>query len=69
MGDKASKEGVNRMERGGKDDNNSYTGSGAGDSYVDSAKNVGGKLTEGAKGAGSYAGSFLGGGSKGEEKK
>lgn len=63
VGDAASKEGVNRAERGGKDDKGSYGG--PADSYTDGAINsasaAGGKVTDGAKGAGSYLGSFWGG--------
>ena len=56
MGDKVSKEGINRTERGGKDDSGSYAGA-----MGDSAQAGASKVTEGAKGAGSYVGSFFGG--------
>ena len=70
IGDMASKEGVNRAERGGKDDKGSYGGPASG--VVDSAKQGGsglasgaqagaGKVTEGAKSAGGYLGGLWGG--------
>ncbi|KAG9647358.1 hypothetical protein KCU64_g10183, partial [Aureobasidium melanogenum] len=62
VGDHLSKEGINRAERGGKDDKGSYTGA------IGSGAQAGAsKISEGAKGAGSYVGSFFGG--KKEEKK
>ncbi|KAJ9637149.1 hypothetical protein H2201_008303 [Coniosporium apollinis] len=69
IGDMASKEGINRAERGGKDDKGSYGGplGGVTDPLVDNAKAGGSKVTEGAKGAGGYLGSLWGG--KKEEKK
>jgi len=80
VGDMASKEGINRAERGGKDDKGSYGGplGGATDPVVNQASNAGsgvyngaagaaGKASEGAKGAGSYVGSFFGGGAKKEQ--
>ena len=62
-GDAVSKEGVNRAERGGKDDNGSYGGAAASvtDSTVGTAKAAGEGLTNSAKGAGSYIGGMLGG--------
>ena len=62
VGDHLSKEGINRAERGGKDDSGSYAGA-----MGSSAQAGASKVTEGAKGAGSYVGSFFGG--KKEEKK
>lgn len=80
VGDMASKEGINRAERGGKDDQGSYGSplGGVTDPVVNNAKAGGssvaqgaqtgaGKLSEGAKSAGGYLGSFWGG--KKEEKK
>ncbi|KAK6543638.1 hypothetical protein TWF694_000382 [Orbilia ellipsospora] len=71
VGDLVSKHGVNRAERGGKDENGSYGGplGGVTDPVVDGAKTGGGavasgaqtgvsKMTEGVKGAGSYVGGF-----------
>lgn len=71
LGDAASKEGVNRMERGGKDDKGSYGGPAGGitDGAVDSAKSGGSSLTSGVKSAGGYIGSFSPWGGKKEEKK
>ncbi|KAG8628528.1 hypothetical protein KVT40_004401 [Elsinoe batatas] len=73
VGDMASKEGINRAERGGKDDKGSYGGplGGVTDPMVNKAKDGGNAATEGAKGAGSYVGSFFGGkgGDKSAEKK
>jgi len=79
VGDMASKEGMNRAERGGKDDSGSYGGpmSGVTDPAVNSAKSVGSgassgaqgaysKASDGVKGAGGYIGSFWGGGKKEE---
>ena len=81
VGDMASSEGINRAERGGKDDKGSYTGTEAGDSMMKKASGAGssvaggaqsgaGKVGEGAKSAGGYLGS-VGGmfGGKKEEKK
>lgn len=56
VGDMVSKEGVNRAERGGKDDQGSYAGS------------VGNTVTGGAKSAGGYV-SSLWSGNKEEVKK
>lgn len=81
MGDMASKEGVNRAERGGKDDSGSYGGpgssvsdpviknaQGAGESVAGGAQAAGSTATEGVKSAGGYVGGMLGGGG-GDEKK
>lgn len=62
IGNLASKEGVNRMERNGKDDKGTYGGSAAGytDSMIDKTKSgaqyMGNSISDGAKGAGSYMG-------------
>ena len=53
VGDAVSKEGVNRAERGGKDDSGNYTGA-TGDS-------AGGGITGYAKSAGGYVGGMFGG--------
>ncbi|KAF2716035.1 hypothetical protein K431DRAFT_289744 [Polychaeton citri CBS 116435] len=80
VGDLASKEGVNRAERGGKDDSGSYGGpaSNVTDPVVENAKaggegvanagsGIGSSLTSGVKGAGGYV-SGLWGGKKEEAK-
>ncbi|KAK5122212.1 hypothetical protein LTR85_004122 [Meristemomyces frigidus] len=78
VGDAFSKEGINRAERGGKDDSGSY-GNAAADSVVGGAKSVGegassgaqgvsDTVTGGAKSAGGYLGGMLGGGKKEEAK-
>jgi len=69
IGDLASKEGINRIERGGKDDKGSYSGplGGITDPVVNGAKTGGntvasgaqagmGKMADGAKGAGGFVG-------------
>lgn len=56
VGDAVSKEGVNRAERGGKDDGGSYAGAIGG--YAQSA---GGSVLSGAKSAGEYVGGIFGG--------
>ncbi|KAF5003427.1 hypothetical protein FDECE_10024 [Fusarium decemcellulare] len=70
VGDMASKEGVNRAERQGKDDNGGYVnenvpGSGAlnttAGAVADGSKGAASKATEGAKGAGNFVGGLLGG--------
>ncbi|KAI9152229.1 hypothetical protein HJFPF1_09456 [Paramyrothecium foliicola] len=77
IGDLASKEGVNRAERQGKDDEGGYVptsvpGAGAmnttAGSVADGGKAVAGKTTDGLKGAGSYVGGMFGGGGKKEEQ-
>jgi hypothetical protein len=64
VGDWASKEGVNRAERGGKD-NKGQRAPGPLNSVAspvaDNAKKAGGSVTEGAKSAGGYLGGFMGG--------
>jgi len=54
IGDLASKEGINRAERKGKDDKGSYGGPMAGmtDPAIKNAQKAGEGMTEGAKGAG-----------------
>lgn len=70
VGDMASKEGINRAERGGKDDKGSVTGTSVGDSVANTASSGGSSLangassaagtaSDGAKGAGSYIGSLV----------
>ena len=56
VGDAVSKEGVNRAERGGKDDGNSYIGS-AGNTL----SSAGGSVASGAKSAGGYVSGMFGG--------
>jgi hypothetical protein len=80
VGDLASKEGVNRAERQGKDDDGGYVPSGVpgagamnatAGGVADGGKAVAGKTTEGIKGAGGYVGGLFGGGNKqeGEQQK
>lgn len=57
VGDMVSKEGVNRAERGGKDESGSYLGS------------AGSSVWGGAKSAGGYVGGMFGGGKKEEPSK
>ncbi|KAF1982757.1 hypothetical protein K402DRAFT_397283 [Aulographum hederae CBS 113979] len=77
IGDMASKEGINRAERGGKDDSGSYGGplSGVtdpvaknamagGEGVAEGGKGVAGKVGEGVSGAGGYVSSLWGGGKK-----
>jgi len=77
VGDMVSKEGVNRAERGGKDDSGSYgvpsavsdnavtnSASSAGQSVSSGAQNVGGSVMGGAKSAGGALGGMFGGGKK-----
>lgn len=71
IGDFASKEGVNRAERGGKDEQGRSLESqgplgGYGDSAVGGVKNAGEGVASGVKGAGGYLGGMWGG--KGEKK-
>lgn len=60
-GDMASKEGVNRAERQGKDEKGSYGGAAASytDPVVNSAQSVGNTAWSGAKSAGSYVGGMF----------
>lgn len=72
IGNLASKEGINRAERGGKDDKGSYgplggVGEGAknvGQGVAGGAQTVGGGAVDGVKGAGGYIGGMFGGGKK-----
>lgn len=68
-----SKEGINRAERGGKDDKGKGIESagplgGYGESAAQGVKGGVGSVADGAKGAGGYVGGMFGGGKK-EEKK
>ena len=75
VGNAVSKEGINRAERGGKDDQGTYGGAaasvtdpvanqakGAGEGLVGGAQSAGGSAAEGAKSAGGYIGGMFGGG-------
>lgn len=77
VGNLISKEGINRAERGGKDDKGTYGGPMAGytdpvaqnaqavgGGLVNGAKGAGGGLVDGAKGAGGFVGGMFGGGQK-----
>jgi len=77
LGDLASKEGINRAERGGKDDAGSYGGpaagfsdpviknaKGAGEGVAGGAQSAGNTVTDGAKSTGGYLGGMFGGGKK-----
>ncbi|EDU39646.1 hypothetical protein PtrSN001C_007273 [Pyrenophora tritici-repentis] len=74
IGDAVSKEGINRAERGGKDEQGRpIEGQGPfggyGQSAADGVKGGASSVTEGAKSAGGWAGGMLGGGKKEEQKK
>ncbi|KAF4307613.1 hypothetical protein SLS57_000543 [Botryosphaeria dothidea] len=84
VGDLVSKEGVNRAERGGKDDDGGYApgpaasvvdpvaggAKDAGAKVAEGASEGGNKVVEGAKGAGGYFGGWFGGrGGKADESK
>lgn len=65
VGDAFSREGINRAERQGKDDQGSYAPGPAGqvvNPIADGGKKVGGGLVEGGKAAGGYVGGLFGGG-------
>jgi hypothetical protein len=77
IGNMVSKEGVNRAERGGKDDKGTYggpvagysdpvleKGQAAGQGVAGGAQKVGSGVLDGAKGAGGYLGSLVGAGKK-----
>jgi hypothetical protein len=73
LGDAISKEGINRAERGGKDDKGKPIESqgplgGYGQSAADGVKGGASSIAGGAKSAGGYVGGMFGGG-KGEQKK
>lgn len=80
VGNAVSKEGINRAERGGKDEQGSYGGAaayvtdpvantakGAGEGVVGGAQSAGGAAAQGAKGVGGYVGGMFGGGEKKQE--
>ncbi|KAK5105794.1 hypothetical protein LTR62_002136 [Meristemomyces frigidus] len=69
VGDAVSKEGVNRAERGGKDEKGGYTGQGYADSAAGAAKGVGSSVYSGAASVGSSVGGMFGGGKEEEGKK
>ena len=74
LGDAVSKEGINRAERGGKDENGKPIESqgplgGYGQSAADGVKGGVGSVAGGAKSAGGYVGGMFGGGNKEGEKK
>ncbi|KAF7547591.1 hypothetical protein G7Z17_g7639 [Cylindrodendrum hubeiense] len=71
VGDLVSKEGINRSERQGKDDQGGYAPSqlpgaaaanNTASAFVEGGKGVATKSTDGIKGAGNYVGGMLGGG-------
>lgn len=72
IGDMASREGLNRAERGGKDDKGGYapnhpvadSGKNAVGKVADGAKGAGGYVADGAKSAGGLVGGVFGGGNK-----
>lgn len=77
VGDMASKEGINRAERGGKDDSGTFGGPASsvsdpmiknakagGEGIAGGAQSAGSTVTEGAKSAGGYVGGLFGGGKK-----
>jgi len=71
VGDMASKEGVNRAERGGKDDKGNWApgpASKIANPVAENAKKGGSAVTEGAKGASGYVSNLWGGGKKDEEE-
>lgn len=66
VGNLTSNEGVNRAERGGKDESGSYGGalSGVTDQVVEGGKGVASTVQSGAQNVGSSIGNVLGGSSK-----
>ncbi|KAF7871904.1 uncharacterized protein EAF02_009009 [Botrytis sinoallii] len=81
IGNLAGKEGINRMERNGKDEDGSYGGptsaisdpiinnaKGAGQGVLGGAQSAGSGLASGAKSAGGFVGGMFGGGQKEEPK-
>ena len=74
VGDSLSKEGINRAERGGKDENGKSIESqgplgGYGQGAVDGVKGAGSGVAGAGKSAGGYLGGMWGGKKEGEEKK
>lgn len=64
VGDTFSKEGINRAERQGKDEDGSYVGGPAGavvNPLAAGGKKVGGGLVDGGKAAGGYVDELFGG--------
>ncbi|KAL4802126.1 hypothetical protein BDV18DRAFT_147555 [Aspergillus unguis] len=66
VGNLASKEGVNRAERGGKDDDGSYGGAlgGVTDPIIKGGKNAGESVSSGVQSVGSSIGGVFSGGNK-----
>jgi hypothetical protein len=66
VGNLASKEGISRAERGGKDGNGSYGGPLAGvtDPIVQVGQNAGSNLSSGVRSVGNSVGGWFGGGSE-----
>ncbi|KAK7729791.1 hypothetical protein SLS53_009159 [Cytospora paraplurivora] len=65
VGDAFSREGINRAERQGKDDQGNYAPGPGGqivNPIADGGKKVGGGLVDGGKAAGGYVGGLFGGG-------
>lgn len=64
VGNLVSQEGINRAERGGKDENGSYGGplGVVTDPVIKEGKSVGASVTDGVRSVGSSIGSVLGGG-------
>lgn len=63
IGDWASKEGVNRAERGGKDDKGQWAPgplNSVAKPVAENTQKAGGSLTDGAKSAGGYVGGMFG---------
>lgn len=72
MGDAVSKEGINRAERKGKDDDGNYAPGPAGavvNPIADGGNKVGSGLVNGGKAAGGYVGGLFGSGKKTEGQK
>jgi len=72
VGDWASKEGVDRAERGGKDDKGNWApgpASKIANPVAENVKGGAGKVMDGAKGAGGYVSGLWGGGKKEEDGK
>jgi len=64
VGDYASKEGINRAERGGKDNKGSYAPGSFGDvanPVAEGAKGAGSSVVDGGKSAGGYVSGLMGG--------